>query len=529
MLARVATAAETVVCEQATIDAGTPAAELMERAGRAAAEEIMRRFRLVLPSGVTVFTGPGNNGGDGWVVARHLAENDFPVTVIEAAPAKTAEALEAEEAAGTPVSQIPAEDDSRRDTPSVADSAIVIDALLGTGSTGAPRGAVASAIEMIIAARDEGAVVVSLDLPSGLDATTGEHESCVVADFTLTFGLVKRGQLLARDVCGETTVLDIGLAAEPLKSLPVLIGRDWVSERIPGIPSNAHKGTRGRLSIIAGGRGMGGAAILSGKGALRSGIGLLRLVVARENTTAIYAGLPEAIVAEWPEDPASLAALVANADALAIGPGLGNSPATRDLVERVLAAWSGPVVLDADSLNVFAGDSGSLATLLRGRPAVITPHPAELGRLLGRVTDEVSRNRFEIGADFARDSGAAVLLKGSPTVIFSPNGERFVSAAGTAALATGGSGDVLTGIVGTLLAQIAVNTGGGARGSNASGKGSPAEIAATAAFVHGRAAELCGPVRGTTLEDILLALTEAWNEPAVSLSSGILACFPAEP
>ena len=515
MTARVASASETMACERATISAGTSARELMERAGRLAAEEIVRRFHFTLPGGVTVFTGSGNNGGDGWVVARCLAELDFPVTVIEAAPAKTEEARAAEDTAGLPAEKIP-DAVVPESPPGIASSPIVIDALLGTGATGAPKGPIASAIEIVNQARRDGAVVIALDLPSGLDATTGDHSLCVTADLTLTFGVVKRGLLLARDTCGEITVIDIGLTdGPPLDLLPELVDHAWAASRIPAIPSAAHKGMRGRLAIVAGGQGMAGAAILSGKGALRSGIGLLRLVVTRENVVAIHCGLPEAIVSEWPSVPTSLASLAAVADAIAIGPGLGNTPATRDLVERVLLSWKGPVVVDADAVNVFAGDSASLATLLRGRPAIITPHPAELGRLLGRETGYVTENRFEVGADFARESGAAVLLKGSPTVIFAPDGVRYASAAGTAALATGGSGDVLTGIIGTLLAQMVGR--------------SSAEIAAVAAFVHGRAAELCGPVRGTTLDDILLALPEAWNEPVSSHPPSALTCIPATP
>jgi len=510
MTARVATAAETVECERATIDAGTSARELMERAGRAAAAEIVRRFRLALPAGVAVFTGPGNNGGDGWVVARCLAELGFPATVIEAAEPKTDEAQDAEQTAGVAAVAVEA-------PPSLGDAPIIIDALLGTGVTGAPRGTIASAIEIINNARADGAVVIALDIPSGVDATTGTHELCVEADITLTFGVVKRGHLLARDVCGEVVVLDIGLVESPVReSLPLLVDLGWVAERVPAIAPDAHKGTRRALVIVAGGEGMAGAAILSGKGALRSGIGLVRLAVANDNITSIHVGLPEAIVKKWPVSASEIAALEEDADALAIGPGMGKSSTTRDLVERVLLAWTGPVVVDADAISVFEGDAASLAKLLRGKPAVITPHPAELARLLGRETDDVLKNRFEIGADFARDSGAAVLLKGTPTVVFAPTGERFVSAAGTAALATGGSGDVLTGIVGTLLAQLASSR-------------STAEIAAICAFIHGRAAELCGPVRGTTLEDILLALPHAWNEFPDAAHDGVLACVPPVP
>lgn len=510
MPARVATASETVACERATIDAGTPARELMERAGRAAAAEIVRRFRMALPAGVAVFTGPGNNGGDGWVVARCLAELGFPATVIEAAEPKTDEAQDAEQAAGEAAVAVEA-------PPSLGDAPIIIDALLGTGVTGAPRGTIVSAIEIVNNARTDGAVVIALDIPSGLDATNGTHELCVEADVTITFGVAKRGHLLARDVCGEVVVLDIGLVSSPaLESLPLLVDRRWVAERVPAIPADAHKGTRRRLMIVAGGEGMAGAAILSGKGGLRSGIGLVRLVVAADNITSIHVGLPEAIVKKWPESASDIAALQSDGDALAIGPGMGKSSTTRDLVERMLLTWTGPVVVDADAISVFEGDAASLAKLLRGKPAVITPHPAEFARLLGRETDDVLKNRFEIGADFARESGAAVLLKGTPTVVFAPTGERFVSAAGTAALATGGSGDVLTGIVGTMLAQLASTR-------------STAEIAAICAFIHGRAAELCGPVRGTALEDILLALPEAWNEVADTEQESVLACVPPVP
>jgi hydroxyethylthiazole kinase-like uncharacterized protein yjeF len=510
MPARVATASETVACERATIDAGTSARELMERAGRAAADEIIRRFEMALPAGVVVFTGPGNNGGDGWVVARCLAEAGFPVTVIEAAAPKTEEAQAAEDAAGLEATE-PAAHQSLSDAP------IIIDALLGTGATGAPRGTIASAIEIVNNARSGGAIVIALDVPSGLDATTGMHELCVAADVTVTFGVMKRGHVLARDVCGEIVALDIGLVnAPPLESLPLLVDRQWVAARVPEIPPDAHKGTRRQLVIVAGGEGMAGAAILAGKGALRSGIGLVKLVVARENVIAIHAGLPEAIAHPWPEDAGDLASFAKDAGALAIGPGLGKSAATRSLVERVLLAWSGPVVVDADGINVFDGDAVSLAKLLWGRPAVITPHPAELARLLGRNIADVLKDRFEIGAEFSRDSGAAVLLKGVPTIVFAPSGERFVSAAGTAALATGGSGDVLTGIDGTMLAQLAADR-------------APAEIAAIAAFIHGRAAELCGPVRGTTLEDILLALPDAWNELPDMVPESVLASIPAVP
>jgi NAD(P)H-hydrate epimerase len=240
-------------------------------------------------------------------------------------------------------------------------------------------------------------------------------------------------------------------------------------------------------------------------------------VAAEQNALSIHAAIPAAIFHEWPQSPSELSKLVSASDAIAIGPGLGASPDTRELVERVLLAHKGPVVLDADALNVFAGDTESLAMLLKGRPAVITPHPAEMGRLLGIETEDVLDNRFEIGLELSSRLGAAILLKGTPTVVFSPDGSRFVSASGTAALATGGSGDVLTGIFATLLAQICAGTE----------SCSPAEAAACGAFVHGRAAELCGVVRGTTLDDIIHALPAVWNEPDTRMRENVITTLRA--
>ena len=510
MPARVAGAIEAVACERATIESGTSARELMQRAGYAAAAEIAERLPERIVHGAAILTGPGNNGGDGWVVARALADRGFRVTAFQVAPPKTADAMAARQAAAASAAVVIAEHSEA----AWDGNGVIIDALLGTGSTGPLAGAIAAGVRTINDARANGLTVVSLDLPTGIDATTGSHGECVCADITLAFGTAKRGHLVARHFCGEVVVVDIGLArAGCITSLPLLVDRDWVAARVPAISAMAHKGTRRQVAIVGGGQRMAGAAILAGEAALRSGIGLLRIVVAPGNATSIHAALPAAIVHEWPETPDDIRILTDAADAIAIGPGLGRSNTTRDLVERLLLAWRGPVVLDADALNVFEEDLTSLGTLLRGRPALITPHPAEAARLLGVSTSAILDHRFDVGLELAREIGATVLLKGTPTVISSPSGERFVSASGTAALATGGSGDVLTGIAVTLLAQMT--------------EGDLAAIAAAcAAFVHGRAAEICGMVRGTTLDDVLRSLPYAWNEKRVAANPGVLAVIP---
>ena len=479
----------------------------MQRAGKAAAAEITRRYGERLRRGALVFAGPGNNGGDGWVVAGALAAADVKVSVVEvgtADPRKSPDAVAEREAALSRVVVT-------RDV--AADTGVVVDALLGTGFDGEPRGEIAASIARINSLRAKGAVVAAMDVPSGLNATTGQHSTVVVADLTTSFGGIKRGLLLARDCCGEIAVIDIGLDSKSGRPprLPVLVDGEWVASRVPPIRYDAHKGTRKHLAIVGAGAGMPGAVVLGARAALRSGIGLVRTMVAPENMGAVLNAVPSALNAGWPDTDKDIKTGIASwADAIVIGPGLGKSKESRELVERILKASDLPALLDADALNVFDGDTASFARLLLGKTALITPHVAEFARLMDTTADKVLENRFDIGTDLAQKLGAVVLLKGAPTVIFSPNGDRLVVARGTAALGTGGSGDVLAGVAGTLLAQM----------------GDAVDAGACAAWIHGRAAELCGYVRGTTLEDVLYALPRAWNEPEPAFEPPVLAVLP---
>ncbi|MGH7652234.1 MAG: NAD(P)H-hydrate dehydratase [Gemmatimonadaceae bacterium] len=515
---RVVSATESAERDRVTIEKGTPSSVLMQRAGAAAAEEISRRFADRLADGVQIFTGPGNNGGDGWIVAGALARTGISVTVVETAQPRSPDAVAAKAASIDLIKRTEAEAEHsvRRN----ARTGVVVDALLGTGAQGEPRGAIAAAIDDINRFRSEGARVAALDVPSGLDATTGRHAACVIADSTFTFGGLKRGSLIARDCCGEIVVLDIGLddsdGPESKRAssteTPWLIDGPWVRAHIPPIRFDAHKGTRKHLAIIGGGSGMPGAAVLATRAALRSGIGLVRALVSKESVAAIVGAVPSALISEWPADKSAISKEISTwGNAIVIGPGLGKSAATRRLVEDVIGDSRIPVLLDADALNVFDGDVDALARLLRGRPALVTPHVAEFSRLAGIPVQEVLDNRFDIGLPMARTLGATVLLKGAPTVIFTPEGERYVSARGTAALGAGGSGDLLSGIAGTLLAQ----TGDGR------------VAACCAAWVHGRAAEFCEYVRGTNLEDVLYALPRAWNEDEPPTRPPVLAELPA--
>lgn len=517
---RVVTAAQAAARDRAAIDGGTPSRRLMQRAGTAAAAEIIRRYVHRLADGAVVLAGPGNNGGDAWVVAAALAAAGVRVRVLEPLPARTEDAC-AERAVAAPlVEALPWSPDVGMDG-----AALLVDGLLGTGARGEPHGEIAQAMSLTAAARAEGATVVALDLPSGLDADAQHGSSAhgAVADLTLTFGTVKRGQLVARERCGEIVVLDIGLGphAGMDDGAPLLVDGTWVHARVPSIAADSHKGTRKRLVVVGGAQGMAGAALLAGRAALRSGIGMLKLLVAPRSLPVVQGAEPLALASEWPETEAALAHEVVQwADAVVLGPGLGNTAQSRELVERVLRAWRGPVLLDADALNVFAGDVDALRTLLEDRPALLTPHPAECARLLGADVSHVVSNRFTIGTELAKMTGATVLLKGVPSVVSDGRGAIAVSASGNPVLAAAGSGDVLCGIAGTLLAQTADAVVAGAAG----------------AWVHGSAAErslqpaVVGEaphaVRGTTLDDVLYALRDAWPHETMPMPSPVLATLP---
>ena len=505
----------------------------MQRAGAAAAAEIALRLPRVLARGVRIFAGPGNNGGDAWVVARALATTGVGVSVVEPIPARTPDAI-AERELALPFVTV------ERSLNAASTAGLIVDGLLGTGSAGAPRGAVADAVAAIEESRRQGAYIVALDLPTGVDATSGDSAGAVTADLTLTFGTVKRGQLVARQACGAIVVLDIGLGIHAVRddSAPTMVDEAWVARHLPPIAADAHKGTRKKLAIIGGAGGMAGAAVLAARAAIRSGVGMVRLLVAPESLPVVQSAEPLALAGIWPADDAALEReLLSWADGVVIGPGLGRVADARVLVDRVLAAWSGPVLLDADALNVFDGDVAALARASRGRPMLLTPHPAEFARLARTDVTSVLNCRYDVGHALARDTGATVLLKGLPTVVTAPTGSSLVSAAGTPILAAAGSGDVLSGIAGTLLAQTpdALTAG------------------ASAAWIHGRAAELVAQnvatakdararsvvelalgrphrsarVRGATLDDVVAALRTTWPNDVPPARFPVLLELPA--
>jgi len=413
---------------------------LIEAAGR----EVARRVQAHWPDGrVVALAGRGHNGADALVALRTLRAWGRDVRAILAC--------------GTPPDPdvLIGSDIALESADSLSDAcggaAVVLDGVLGTGVTGAPREPLASLIERL---NGMGIPIVAVDGPSGADFTTGSVAgACVRADLTVSLGWPNLGLLRhpARAWCGRIECVEIGFPppVEPMGARAIT-GR-WVAQTLIGRAPDAHKGGAGYLALIAGQEGMAGAAVLGARAALRGGVGILKVVGALRNREIVQRAAPGAIYVAW-EDEVELAEAVEWAGALAVGPGLGRSVPRRQLVERVLSSRGGRhVVLDADGLSVFEGDIEGLADLL-GPADVITPHPGELARLTGESLEEILADPPGVARDAAEKLGCVVLLKGAPSFVVESGAPLRVSTTGGPGVASGGTGDVVTGLIGAYLA-----------------------------------------------------------------------------
>ena len=460
-----------------------PSRVLMEAAGRAVAQVIVREFSDVITRGVLVAAGAGNNGGDGWVVARALHAAGVPVWVSGLDP-KTDDAIDSRALA-----RVDGVREIGRDEPWPA-AAVAVDALLGTGATGPARGDVLALAQRLVA---YGATVVAVDGPTGLDLSSGEAHGPVRAALSVTFGGPRRGHLLARDWCGKIVVVDIGLPpADP--SWPLLVTDVWAGGRLPKLTPTMHKGDRGRVTVVGGSNGMTGAALHAARAALAAGAGLVKLVAGPETIVAARASLPDVLTVEsalGPDLEPDAAEALEWADALVVGPGLGRTPPGTPFLQAVLARRAIPTVLDADALLLFQGPAE--------RPVVLTPHLGEFRAQFGdQLADAAANDRWGAAAKAAQKVKGTVLLKGVPTVIADLRGPIHVVASGNPGLATGGSGDLLAGFIGAFLAR-----------------GSPGpEAAALGAHALGRAAEHGArqwTARSLRPADVLAALPDIWR------------------
>ncbi|OLC09231.1 MAG: hypothetical protein AUJ01_02920 [Acidobacteria bacterium 13_1_40CM_3_65_5] len=465
-----------------------PSRVLMETAGRAVAQVLVAELPDALPGGVLVAAGAGNNGGDGWVLARALHAAGVPVWVSALDP-KTDDAIDNRALARLDgVRELGREEAWPQAT-------VAVDALLGTGAAGPAKGDVLALAQRVT---DYGAPILAIDGPTGLDLTSGEAHGPIHARITVTFGGPRRGHLLQREWCGKVVVVDIGFPPADT-AWPLLVTDNWAAERLPRLAPQMHKGDRGRVCIVGGADGMSGAALHAARAALAAGAGLVKLVAARETIAAAQASLPDLLTVEsslGEELEPAVAEAVEWADAVVLGPGIGREPrdARAHFVSAVLSRRPVPTVIDADALHVFRADvpTGS-------RALVCTPHLGEFRALAGdAMADEAANDRWSAAARAAAKLKCTVLLKGVPTVIADLRGPEHVVASGNPGLATGGSGDLLAGFIGAFLA----------RGT------APAEAAALGAHALGRAAEQGArqwTARSLRPADVLAALPDVWR------------------
>lgn len=469
---------------------------LMENAGRAVAQLAVDRFAIAVQQGVLVVCGPGNNGGDGWVAARALRATGLPVWATEVAAPTRDLAIDARELAlHDGVRLIPADGP----WPGIG---LVIDALLGTGASGAPREGMLPLLQRIA---DLDKPVVAIDGPTGLDLATGVQHGPIGAALTVTFGGVRRGHLLARDEIGDLVIVDIGLpTADPV--WPVLVNAGWAAQHTPRFRANAHKGDRGRVVIVGGAPAMVGAVRLAARAAFAAGAGLVHVVAPEESVATIRNAEPDVqtMVQDFgaPLD-AAVSELIARADVVAIGPGLGRDAGRAAFVLAVLQ-HARRAVVDADALTVLKPERTALAALAGTRPLVCTPHVGEFRTLFPEFAGDLETDPWEAALRAASSSGATLLLKGVPTIVAAPRGAVLTVAAGNPGLATGGSGDVLTGIIAALIAQGI----------------SPLDAAAAGAQAHGEAADHAArrvTARAMRPMDVVAGLQDvwrAWGRPA---------------
>ncbi|WP_457756361.1 NAD(P)H-hydrate dehydratase [Thermodesulfatator indicus] len=446
---------------------GVPGLVLMENAGRGTAELILEYFRPSLSQGALIICGPGNNGGDGFVIARHLAQKGFPVKVFCLAPFEKFKGDALVNLQIIKKMEIPlflVNNDISVLKQEIKASGLIVDAIFGTGLEREVKGHFAAAIEAINQSEKP---VVAVDIPSGLSADLGRPLGIAVkASLTATMALPKVGQVIypGRHYVGELKIVDISMPKRVIAELApprFLLNESWAANHLKPRGPDSHKGTYGHVAVLAGSSGKTGAAILTCLGALRGGAGLVTLICPKSLNHIFETTLTEAMTFPLEEetDIQSLSyqafdkiiSFCRDKKAVAIGPGFGIHRETFELVHRLVAHLDIPAVIDADAITALAGEVFHLRRAQA--PRILTPHPGELARLLDISKEKIQENRLEIARLAAKETESIVVLKGAATVVASPDGREAVNYSGNPGLATGGTGDVLTGLITALLAQ----------------------------------------------------------------------------
>lgn len=490
------TAEEMQTMDRLTIERfGIPGRVLMENAGRGATRLLIDMFPDVCRKRIGVVAGRGNNGGDGFVMARYLSEMGAEVIVYLLG---TADRVQGDAAANlnllaplkVPVIEMPDKRVFSQHRTVLRHCRLWVDAILGTGLKSEVKGYYRDVIEFMNQSRQP---IFAVDIPSGLDADTGQpHGVCTRAVGTATFAFAKIGHFMypGRRYTGRLGVVDIGIPSHILSEVAPrqllmtrhATQRDWRTRK-----ADAHKGGSGHLLIAAGSRGKGGAAVMTANAAMKMGAGLVTLAIPECVGAIVASKVTEVMTEPLPDTDAggfsaaalpALSVLLKGRKCLAIGPGLGTDPSTGELLHALLLQADMPVVVDADGLNLLASD----LTLLKKRsaPSVLTPHPGEMARLAGVDVKTIQQDRVACARRFANDHNVILVLKGAGTVVALPNGTVFINTTGNSGMASGGMGDVLTGMIAGLIVQ-----------------GYAPEYAACAAvYLHGAAAEILAEREG---------------------------------
>jgi hydroxyethylthiazole kinase-like uncharacterized protein yjeF len=467
-------------------EVGVPSLVLMENAGRST-YQILRREFPDLRGPVGVVAGRGNNGGDGFVVARYLANDGVSVAVFLLAEKSQVQGdarvnLDILDQMGVAISEVLTEADLNPAVHHLSRVELIVDALLGTGLNSLVRGLMGGLIDRINHLRP---CVLAVDIPSGLSADRGEPLGTAVrADVTVTYGFPKLGQILApgRDYVGRLWVADISIPTAFEAGIKTELAEPGEMRRsLPPRPFESHKGNYGHLVVLAGSEGKTGAASLTAEGALRAGAGLVTVACPASLNDILEVKITEAMTLPLPEAPGlrafgskalePLLEFMAGKTALALGPGIGTHPETRELVRHLVRRLPQPMIIDADGINCLSQEPDCLAEA--AGPRILTPHPGEMARFLKLTVQEVQSRRLESAREAAGRYGIYVVLKGAQTVVAAPDSRLSINSTGNPALASGGTGDVLTGLIGGYLAQHLV----------------PWDAARLAVYLHGLAAD----------------------------------------
>ncbi len=523
------TAREMQDMDHTTIESfGIPGRVLMENAGRGATQMLFDTFPDIRTKKVGVIAGRGNNGGDGFVIARYLYQYGIKVTVYLLSKANNvkgdAEAnLKLLGPIGVPVIEIPAQSDFDMNRLSLAHQEIWVDAILGTGLKSDVKGYFKDIITFI---NNSKSPVFSVDIPSGLDSDTGQpHGICIKAKATATFAFAKSGHIHypGFHYTGRLGIVDIGIPEHIIeKTSPFqnLITPEMVCDGFRPRRADAHKGTAGHLMIIAGSPGKTGAAAMTAVSAMKTGAGLVTLGIPASLNPILESQVLEVMTEPLAETKDSMLAeasfgsiirLLEGKTCLIVGPGIGMSDETGNLIRQIILHTGIPVVIDADGINHLSGNTDLLRKIKT--PVILTPHPGEMARLTGNSIQDIQKDRTGSARKFAAEFGIYLVLKGAKTVIAHPDGTVFINPTGNPVMASGGMGDILAGIIGGLLTQ-----------------GYSSEYASTAGvFIHGAAADSIskktGPI-GILASEVMNAIPEQFSNIAKRATSTYMSTMP---